>query len=221
VTDLTPSWTSTAASWAARDCCTRPTAWKSAGARTTTPSRWATAAGAPSGEAVASVAATSCLLSLSAAALSKRSSRHDSTTGLGGAAVSASDAALLLPPKRGSDRCSAGSEERQQRRRSEPGDDSFPGRATVLDRAALARSRAGSTRRAPRSESDDCPRVHAGSAARRRCRPCRPVVSSPLPPNRLRGIPHKRFCERRGVRFPPATHPIISSPAWRATALSP
>jgi hypothetical protein len=44
-------------------------------------------------------AATSCLLRLSAAPLSKRSSRHDSTTGLGGAAVSPSDAALLLPPR--------------------------------------------------------------------------------------------------------------------------
>ena len=34
-----------------------------------------------------------------AAALSKPSSGHDSTTGLGGAAVTASDAALLLPPR--------------------------------------------------------------------------------------------------------------------------
>jgi len=67
--------------------------------QTATPSQWATAPGAPSGEAVASVAAPSCLLSLSAAALSKRSSRHDSTTGLGGATVSARDAALLLPPR--------------------------------------------------------------------------------------------------------------------------
>ena len=38
------------------------------------------------------------LASPSAAALSKRSSRHDSTTGIGGATVRASDAALLLPP---------------------------------------------------------------------------------------------------------------------------
>ena len=38
------------------------------------------------------------LASPSAAALSKRSSRHDSTTGIGGATVRASDAALRLPP---------------------------------------------------------------------------------------------------------------------------
>ena len=54
---------------------------------------------APSGEAAASPRATSCLLRLSAAALSKRSSQHDSTTGLGGATFSASDTALLLPPR--------------------------------------------------------------------------------------------------------------------------
>ena len=74
---------------------------ESAGPRTATPSQWATARAGPSGDAVTSVAATSCLLSLSAAALSKPSARHDSTTGLGGTAVSASDAALLLPPTRG------------------------------------------------------------------------------------------------------------------------
>jgi hypothetical protein len=45
----------------------------------------------------------SCLLSLSATALSKRSSRHDSKTELGGATVSASDAAVL-PPQQPSSR---------------------------------------------------------------------------------------------------------------------
>ena len=86
------SWTSTSSVVGGADCCTRPTAQKSTGARTATPSRWATAAGAPSGEAVANVAATWCLLRLSAAALSKRSSRHDLPTGLGGADV------LCQPP---------------------------------------------------------------------------------------------------------------------------
>jgi hypothetical protein len=61
-----------AASWSAQDFASAGRLQKSAAARTARPSRRATAAGAPSGEAVASAEATSCLLSLNAAALRKR-----------------------------------------------------------------------------------------------------------------------------------------------------
>ena len=72
VAEQPSTWTATsllvrpapAASWAAQHFCIPRTLHKSAGARTATRSRRATAAGAPSGEAAASVEPLLCLLSL-------------------------------------------------------------------------------------------------------------------------------------------------------------
>jgi hypothetical protein len=124
------------------------------------------------GEAAASVAATSCLLRLSAAPLSKRSSRHGSTTGLGGAAISPSDAALLLPPMSGhrsaSTRTIACSPERR-RAHDRVGDDPISGTGRPG-----RQGRRGDCSHGPLDQSRDWRR--AGRSARRArdvlCRDC-------------------------------------------------